>query len=279
MGAPDDEHERDVDGLAPHERLREALDARAEALEHAQSALAAAERANELKDRFLATVSHELRTPLNAILGWVQLIRAGDLTPEQVARGLRAIERNARAQARLITDLLDVSHMLHGRLSIDREPVELGAIAEQAVESMRPVAEAKGVRLLWRRLGAKLLTVCGDPRRLRQVVINLISNAVKFTPAGGEVRVAVQEENASACVSVVDTGEGMSAETQEGLFDRFFQGETSSKRSGLGLGLVIVKELVELHGGWIRASSKGAGHGATFKVSLPLLTAGTFTAR
>jgi len=279
MGAPDDEHERDVDGLAPHERLREALDARAEALEHAQSALAAAERANDLKDRFLATVSHELRTPLNAILGWVQLIRAGDVTPEQVTRGLSAIERNARAQARLIADLLDVSHMLHGRLALDREPVELGAIAEQAVESMRPVAEAKGVRLLWRRLGAKLLTVCGDPRRLRQVVINLISNAVKFTPAGGEVRVAVQEEDASACVSVVDTGEGMSAETQEGLFDRFVQGETSGKRAGLGLGLVIVKELVELHGGWIRASSKGAGLGATVKVSLPLLTPGPMTVR
>ena len=121
MDAPDDENERDVDGLAPHERLREALDARAEALEHAKSALAAAERANDLKDRFLATVSHELRTPLNAILGWVQLIRAGDLAPEQVTRGLHAIERNARAQARLITDLLDVSHMLHGRLALERE--------------------------------------------------------------------------------------------------------------------------------------------------------------
>ncbi len=264
--------ESNHDEVAAQERLRGALDARAEALGHVQGALAAAERANDLKDRFLSTVSHELRTPLNAILGWVQLIRGGEMTHKQITRGLIAIERNARAPARLSTAPLDVTHMLHGRLAPERETVEIGAIAEQAVESMRPTAEAKGVRLLWQRLGAQLLTICGDPRRLRQTAAILIPLAVKFPPAGGEARVALHKDDVSACVTVTDTGEGMNTETQEGLFDRFFQGQTSARRTGLGLGLVIVKELVELHGGWIRATSKGVGQGATFAVFFPLLS-------
>jgi signal transduction histidine kinase len=252
------------------ERLREALDARAEALEHAQDALAAAERANELKDRFLSTVSHELRTPLNAILGWVQLIRGGRLSPDQVTRGLQAIERNARAQARLIADLLDVSHMLHGRLVIARDRVDLGKVAESAVLVLRPLAEAKEVVLGWRRWLGAPLSVLGDASRLHQIIANLISNAVKFTPAGGQVMVSLSSDADSAYIRVADTGEGIDADTLPNLFDRLFQGQTLAKRVGLGLGLVVVKELVELHGGAVQASSRGAGLGATFTVCLPL---------
>ena len=266
------EGEEDTSGNdeSARERLREALDARAEALEHAQDALAAAERANELKDRFLSTVSHELRTPLNAILGWVQLIRGGRLSPDQVTRGLQAIERNARAQARLITDLLDVSHMLHGRLVIARDRVDLGKVAESAVLVLRPLAEAKEVVLGWRRWLGTPLSVLGDASRLHQIIANLISNAVKFTPAGGQVTVSLSSDADSAYLRVADTGEGIDADTLPNLFDRFFQGQTSAKRVGLGLGLVVVKELVELHGGAVQASSPGAGLGATFTVCLPL---------
>jgi signal transduction histidine kinase len=265
----DDEEPGDEDAAA-HERLRDAIDARAEALEQARSAQAAAERANELKDRFLSTVSHELRTPLNAILGWVQLMRGGQLTPEQIGRGLQAIERNARTQERLITDLLDVSHMRHGRLVIARERVDVCQVVERVVDLMRPLAEARRVALVWRRRLAGPLAVLGDAGRLQQVLTNLISNAVKFTPAGGQVTVSAGTEGKATVLRVADTGEGIDAETLPNLFDRFFQGETSAKRVGLGLGLVTVKELVELHGGTVVATSRGHGLGSTFTVSLPL---------
>jgi signal transduction histidine kinase len=264
-----------VEGLkwnedAARERLREALEERAEALENAQSALAAAERANDLKDRFLSTVSHELRTPLNAILGWVQLLRNGGLTEEQTRHGLAAIERNARAQARLISDLLDVSHMRHGRLVLSREPIVLGDIVASGLAALRPLADAKGVAVGSAKVDTGL-RVSGDPRRLYQVVTNLLSNAIKFTPPGGRVTVDLHRDQTEAVLTVDDTGEGIGADTLPSLFDRFFQGDTSAKRMGLGLGLVIVKELVELHGGSVGAASKGLGCGATFTVRLPLL--------
>ena len=279
MDAPDDENERDVDGLAPHERLREALDARAEALEHAQSALAAAERANDLKDRFLATVSHELRTPLNAISAGCNSSERAISRPSRSTRGLRAIERNARAQARLITDLLDVSHMLHGRLALERETVELGAIAEHAVESMRPVAEAKGVRLLWRRLRREAAHRLRRPAPAAANRDQPDLERREVHARGWRGSCGSQEEDASACVTVVRHRRRHERRNAGGPVRSVLSGRDAGQRAGLGLGLVIVKELVELHGGWIRASSKGAGHGATFKVSLPLLTPGSMTVR
>ncbi|HZG54640.1 MAG TPA: ATP-binding protein, partial [Pyrinomonadaceae bacterium] len=230
-----------------------------------------AQESNRLKDEFLATVSHELRTPLTAILGWAHLLRTGQTDDENLAKALETIERNARAQAQLIDDLLDVSRIITGKLRIDVRPIDPNSFIEAAVEAVRPAAEAKGVRLQ-RIMDTGVVTVSGDPVRLQQVVWNLLSNAIKFTPKGGRVQVRLERVNSHIEIGVSDTGPGIEPEFLPYVFDRFRQadGRTTRQHGGLGLGLSIVRHLVELHGGTVRAESEGEGHGATFTVLLPV---------
>ena len=241
-------------------------------IEDLKQAREAAENANRVKDEFLATVSHELRTPLNAIMGWTHLLTRGKLDEETSARGLETIARNASAQNQLISDLLDVSRIISGQLRFESGVVDLIRVIEAATETVRPAADAKGIILrLKLEQGAGLIS--GDSMRLQQIVWNLLSNAVKFTPKGGQVTVRLKREYSSVVIVVSDTGEGISVEFLPYIFDRFRQAESTSKRqhNGLGLGLAIVRHLVEAHGGTICASSKGRGKGATFTVTFPLL--------
>ncbi len=233
---------------------------------------AAAEAASRAKDEFLATVSHELRTPLNSMLGWSRLLAGGQLGPAEAESAIASIARNASAQARLIEDLLDVSRIVAGTLRIEREPVDLGELAARIVGSELPRAGSAGVRLEMEP-ALRRIVVDGDVERLEQVVANLVSNAVKFTPAGGLVSVRVDDEDARAVLTVSDTGRGIAAEFLPYVFDRFRQADGSTTRAhgGLGLGLAIVRRLVELHGGEVEASSPGEGLGATFRVRLPLV--------
>ena len=227
--------------------------------------------ANRLKDEVLATLSHELRTPLNAILGWTRLLRAGALPPGSGDRALEKVERNAQAQVRLIEDLLEVSRITTGKLRLELRAVDLAAIVNAAVESVRPAAEPRELQLVTSGLDRPAPTV-GDPDRLQQVVWNLLSNAVKFTPAGGRVSVSLARADGKDWLTVSDTGMGIDAAFLEHVFDTFRQADASSTRQhgGLGLGLSIARRLVELHGGTIQARSEGAGRGAQFRVSLPL---------
>ena len=229
-----------------------------------------AQEANRAKDEFLATLSHELRTPLNAILGWIQILRAKRLDEVTTARAFEAIERNAKAQAELIEDMLDVSRIITGRLRLELQPVELSSAVEGALDSVRPAAEAKGVRLEYM-LDPNAGVISGDPHRLQQIVWNLLSNAVKFTPAGGLVRVNLDRLDGEVKLTVRDTGKGISPQFLPYVFDRFRQAEIMISRTsgGLGLGLSIARHLVELHGGVIEASSEGEGCGATFTVTFP----------
>jgi PAS domain S-box-containing protein len=242
-------------------------------LESERSARIEAQRAARIKDEFLATLSHELRTPLNAILGWTQLLR-GRRTPEPAdfARGLEVIERNARAQVRLIDDLLDLSRIMSGRFRLDVQQVALLDVVRGALDSIEPGARSKGVRLE-SVLDPKSVIVSGDPARLQQVFWNLLSNAVKFTPKGGRIQVLLQRVNSHIEFSVSDTGIGIPAGFLPHVFERFSQkdGSTHREYGGLGLGLAIAKQLVDLHGGSIQAKSMGEGHGATFVVTLPLV--------
>jgi PAS domain S-box-containing protein len=235
-----------------------------------------AEEASRLKDEFLATVSHELRNPLSSIVGWAALLRSGKLNPEQGAQAVEAIARNAQAQSQLISDLLDVSRIIAGRLRLDIRSFGLAKVLEAAIDVVRPAAEAKSVRLQ-AMLDPAAQPMVGDPDRLQQVFWNLLSNAVKFTPKGGRVHVVLQRINSSVEVSVSDTGVGIRAELLPYVFDRFRQGDATASRDsgGLGLGLAIVRHLVELHGGTVRAESKGAGLGAIFTVRLPVMVAPT----
>ncbi|WP_284666056.1 ATP-binding protein [Myxococcus sp. SDU36] len=228
-----------------------------------------AEEANRLKDEFLATVSHELRTPLTAVLGWVQMLRTGTLPPDKRERALATVERNARAQGQLVEDLLDVSRIMTGKLKLEVSSVDVSQVVEAALESLRPAAEAKGIRVQAALDSSG--TIMGDVSRLQQVVWNLLSNAVKFTPKGGRVQVLVERRNSSVEISVADTGQGISPRFLPHVFERFRQadGSTTRKAGGLGLGLAIVRHLVELHGGTVMATSEGEGQGATFIVSLP----------
>ncbi|MFP2957612.1 ATP-binding protein [Myxococcus sp. 1LA] len=228
-----------------------------------------AEEANRLKDEFLATVSHELRTPLTAVLGWVQMLRTGALSPEKRERALATVERNARAQGQLVEDLLDVSRIMTGKLKLEVSSVDVSHVVEAALESLRPAADAKGIRIQAALDSGG--TIMGDTSRLQQVVWNLLSNAVKFTPKGGRVQVLVERRNSSVEITVADTGQGISEQFLPHVFERFRQadGSTTRKAGGLGLGLAIVRHLVELHGGTVTASSDGEGKGATFVVSLP----------
>lgn len=230
-----------------------------------------AEQANRLKDEFLATVSHELRTPLNHMLGWILLLRGGRLAPDKAAEALDTIERNARAQNRLVDDLLDVSRIVTGKLQLHIQSVVPAQVIEAAVASARPAAEARGVRLEVI-LDSRPGVISGDPDRLQQIVWNLVSNAIRFTPKGGRVQVRLERARSHIEILVSDTGEGIQPEFLPQVFDRFSQADSSFRRrhGGLGLGLAIVRHLVELHGGEVSASSPGLGQGATFTVRLPL---------
>ncbi|HKQ09457.1 MAG TPA: ATP-binding protein [Blastocatellia bacterium] len=245
---------------------------REELLEREQAARAQAEEASRLKDEFLATVSHELRTPLNAILGWARMLNMHDLKGDVAQRGLTTIEKNAQAQAQLIEDLLDVSRIVSGKLRLSVMPVRVAAIIEDAVETIHPAAEAKGVSLDLD-IDSDSGLVSADPQRLQQMVWNLLSNAVKFTPRDGHVQVRLARVNSHVEIVVSDTGQGIAPEFLPYVFDRFRQADGSITRpySGLGLGLAIVRHLVELHGGSVEARSAGINQGAMFTIRLPLL--------
>lgn len=259
------------------ERKRaEALEAhgaqRDEMLEAERSARIAAQRAARVKDEFLASLSHELRTPLSAILGWTQILRKqGVPKPDDFNRAMEIIERNTRAQAQLIEDLLDLSRIMSGRIRLDVQQIAMVDVVRGGVESVEPTAQAKGVRLE-SILDPRGGIVSGDPARLQQILWNLLSNAIKFTPKGGKVQVLLQRINSHVEFSVSDTGIGIPASFLPHVFDRFSQKDSSTTRSygGLGLGLAIAKQLVELHGGTLQAKSPGEGLGATFIVKLPL---------
>jgi len=239
-----------------------------------QTARAEAERTAMLKDEFLATVSHEMRTPLTAMLGWVQLLRSGSLPSETVPQALETIERNARAQSKLIDDLLDMSRILSGRLRLDVQRINILEIVEGALATAEPAAAAKKITIN-RYMDAEVSFVSGDSSRLQQVTWNLLNNAIKFTPSGGEIVVKVGREGSHLEVAVSDTGEGIDPHFLPYVFERFRQQDASTSRrhQGLGLGLAIVKQLVELHGGAVRASSPGVGQGASFTVRLPIAAA------
>ncbi|MEO8524358.1 MAG: ATP-binding protein [Caldimonas sp.] len=263
---------RDLTESRRVEAVELASQEREEILEAERSARMSAQRATRVKDEFLATLSHELRTPLSAILGWTQVLLRGKTTePAALERAIEVIDRNARAQVRLIDDLLDLSRIMSGKIRLDLQPVSMLSVVGPAVDSARPAADAKGIRLT-AILGSGEDVVSADSGRLQQVAWNLISNAIKFTPKGGQVQVLLQRVNSHIELSVSDTGIGMPASFLPHVFDRFSQRDSSTTRTfgGLGLGLAISRQLVELHGGVIGAMSEGEGKGSTFSVELPL---------
>lgn len=252
--------------------VREHLLEQKRAQEERAELLKEAEAANRTKDEFLATMSHELRTPMTAILGWAHLLRTNRFSEDDLARALETVERNARAQTKLIDDLLDISRIITGKLRLDVRSVDLAAVIEAAVDATRPTAEAKAIRLQTV-IDPQAGPVSGDTDRLQQVVWNLLTNAIKFTPKGGRVQVRLERINSHVEITVSDTGRGISAEFLPHVFDRFRQadGTTTRKHGGLGLGLSIVRQLVELHGGAVSAESAGEGQGSTFTVQLPIM--------
>ncbi|HEY6046496.1 MAG TPA: response regulator [Pyrinomonadaceae bacterium] len=254
---------------------KQAEEERARLLVREQAARAEAEAANRNKDQFLATLSHELRTPLTAILGWSHLMRTRKLNDDEVTRALDTIERNARSQSQLIDDLLDVSRIITGKLYIERGPVDLRKVIDAAFDSIRPAAETKAISFDVA-MPEKRCVVLGDQHRLQQIFWNLFSNAVKFTPKGGEVKVSVAGADSRVRVSVSDTGIGINPEFLPFIFDRFRQADGSSTREhgGLGLGLAIVRHLVELHFGTVEVESKGKNLGSTFIIAIPVASNG-----
>jgi PAS domain S-box-containing protein len=258
--------------LKAAQKATEAANAeKAQLLESERLARVEAERASRIKDEFLATLSHELRTPLNAVLGWVTILRGRENLDQEMTQALETIDRNARIQGQIIEDLLDMSRIISGKVRLDVQPLDLPGILLEAVNTMRASATTKGVRLQTV-IDPLNATILGDPNRLQQIFWNLLSNSIKFTPKHGRVQVLLQRINSHVEVSVIDTGEGISPDFLPYIFNRFQQADASTTRrhGGLGLGLAIVKNLVELHGGTIRAKSGGVGKGATFIVSLPL---------
>jgi signal transduction histidine kinase len=243
----------------------------AQLLAREQVAREEAEAANRMKDEFLAMLSHELRTPLNAVLGWAVTLRTAKLEGETAARALEVIERNARAQSQLIEDLLDISRIATGKLRLDVRLVELGPVVEEALDAVRPAARAKSIELI-AKLDPPTGPVYGDSDRLQQIVLNLLTNAIKFTGTGGTVDVSLVRGVAEVEIAVTDTGQGIAPEMLPYVFDRFRQADSSSTRrqGGLGIGLALVKNLAELHGGSAAVQSAGTGRGATFRVRLPL---------
>ena len=254
--------ERELQGL---------LAERNQILASERAARSEAERLSASKDEFLALLSHELRTPLNAILGWTQILRNGSVASANFDKGLGVIERNVRAQTQLVDDLLDMSRIISGQMRLDVQPVMPFAFVQGAIESARPAADARGV-LLEAILDPVAGPVSGDANRLQQVAWNLISNAIKFTPRGGQVQVTFERVNSNIEICVADSGIGIRPDFLPHIFERFRQADATSTREhgGLGLGLSIVKHIVELHGGTVEASSDGEGQGATFRVRLPL---------
>jgi signal transduction histidine kinase len=248
--------------------------ARRSAQQRAEAARLEAERANRAKDEFLAMVSHDLRAPLSAILGWTRMLRFQDCSEETTTHAVEVIERNAKAQRHLIDDLLDVSRIVNGTLQLDLRPVVLSEVVGAAIETLRPASEAKGVELETK-LDAECALILGDAKRLEQVVWNLLSNAVKFTSSGGHVRAQLDNIFTYIRLTVSDTGKGIKKEFLPYVFDRFRQAESAGnlRQGGLGLGLAIVRYIVEQHGGAVQAESPGVGRGATFTVRLPLLKA------
>ncbi|HWQ35785.1 MAG TPA: response regulator [Blastocatellia bacterium] len=240
-------------------------------LEREKAAREEAEAANRAKDSFLAVVSHELRTPLNAMLGWIYLLRTGRLDPATQARALETIERNTRLQAQLIEDLLDVSRIIAGKLRLNVRPADISSVIVAAIESLRLAAEAKGIEYRFNPDPSVGIVNC-DPDRLQQVIWNLLSNAIKFTPRGGEVEIRLERRDEHAIITVRDTGQGISPEFLPYVFDRFRQADSTATRvhGGIGLGLSIVRHLIELHGGTVTAESAGPDQGACFTVRLPL---------
>ncbi len=238
-----------------------------------QAARAEAEANNRTKDEFLAIVSHELRSPLNAILGWARLLRSRKFDAEKTNKALEIIERNAQAQTQLIEDLLDISRVIRGKVRLFARPINLVQVIEAAIDTVRPTADLKRIQVS-SRLDRSVDLVEGDPDRLQQVVWNLLSNAIKFTPEGGRVSVRLTRVNSHAQIKVIDTGIGISPDFLPYVFERFRQAESTTTKvhGGLGLGLAIVRNLVELHGGTIRVESPGVGQGATFIVQLPLIS-------
>jgi signal transduction histidine kinase/ActR/RegA family two-component response regulator len=256
-------------------QLREANERLVVATVQAQTAEEHAEEANRLKDDFLATVSHELRTPLNAVLGWARMLMSQRLTTERAAHAVKTIERNAASLAHIIDDLLDVSRIIAGTLQMAPQPVDLVAVTQSALDVVTPLAADKHVDLRLCAGPGSAAPVTGDVVRLHQVIWNLLANAIKFTPEGGRIDVSIERRGSQIEVNVVDTGRGISTEFLPHVFDRFRQadGASSGRQSGLGLGLAIVRQLVELHGGTVHASSEGAGRGSTLTVRLPILVA------
>jgi PAS domain S-box-containing protein len=269
-------HEEERIDLARAEearRVAEANEDRAQSLiEELRRARDKAEQATRLKDEFLATVSHELRTPLNAMLGWARLLQTEGLTPEKSARAVETIVRNAVVQSKLIDDLLDVSRIITGQLRLDIDFINVNQVLLAAIDAVKPAADAKGIRLQMV-LDPDPGALKGDAARLQQVFWNLLVNAVKFTPRGGRVHVTLQRQDSSVQIEVADSGQGISKEFLPSVFDRFSQQDSTNTRraGGLGLGLSIVKHLIELHGGTVAAHSDGEGTGATFVLRLPLI--------
>jgi signal transduction histidine kinase len=232
-----------------------------------------AEAASRARDEFVAMVSHELRTPITAVLGWAEILRRSDSSDKAfLTQALEAIERNAKTQAHLINDLLDISRITTGKLALDMRPVELSTVINAALDVVRPEADAKQIQLQATLApGADL--VSGDLNRLQQVIWNLLSNAIKFTPQGGRVEIHLVRAESQSEIAVSDNGKGIRPEFLPRVFDRFSQFDSASRHGGLGLGLAIARQIVELHGGTIEAASPGEGLGSTFKVRLPILTA------
>jgi len=253
--------------------LHLALEERAEALAKAEEARRVAEEASRLKDEFLATASHELRTPLNAIVGWVHVLKScAVIDDEQRQHAVNAIDRNAKVQTRLIEDLLDVSHMIQGRVSLTVAAIDARAVVDSAIEAIRSAAAAKVIAVHVVSPIEPIL-ILGDAHRLQQVIWNLLSNAVKYTSRGGAVTLVVKTVSGRAVIRVADTGEGIDARFLPHIFEPFRQGASTTMRTGMGLGLAIVQRLVDLHGGSITVTSEGTGKGAEFTVSLPLAPA------
>ncbi|HEY9502786.1 MAG TPA: ATP-binding protein [Pyrinomonadaceae bacterium] len=252
--------------------LQRSEEERGQLLLRAERARSEAEAANRIKDEFLATLSHELRTPLTSLLGWSSVLRDSSQDEKVLSQGLEAIDRNARVQAQLIDDLLDVSRIVSGKLNLDVRPLDISSVARAAISVVLPAADAKGITLeYWAQPG--LGAISADSARMQQIIWNLLSNAVKFTPHGGKIFVCIEQDGPNARVLVRDTGLGIDSKFLPRVFDRFRQADSSTTRSygGLGLGLAIVRHLVELHGGTVLAESEGPGKGATFSASFPLL--------
>jgi signal transduction histidine kinase/CheY-like chemotaxis protein len=263
-----------IDNSRLYEAAQQAAEERKVLLEREREARAEAERTSQMKDEFLATLSHELRTPLSAILGWAQVLRRGGRDGADLSRGLETIERNARAQAQLIEDLLDMSRITSGKVLLDMQVLQPASFIDAAIDTVRPGADAKNITLE-RRYAPDAGLIAGDPARLQQVIWNLLSNAIKFTPRDGHIIVSLARREGHIAITIADSGIGIKPEFITHVFERFRQADASTTRrhGGLGLGLSIVKHLVEQHGGTVRVESAGEGKGASFTIELPLANA------